>query len=358
MAKNTNTGKTCFIIMPFSQTEGTEGSTLNKEELEYIYTNVIKEAVSQYKVKSDAMFTEIARYESNFGSIIDGVIDKLNDSDLVIADLTGLNPNVMYELGVRHTLKRGTIIISQEVQKLPSDLRDYICIQYNYSNSTVKQKENYVHFCEQLHKAISELFSGKKHDSPVLAYLSQKQKFWAEDEVKKVKENIVVWTYIVEQYDEIKKMLEIASAEQNMDRLKLHFNKLSALLGNLAIAMQDINISIQQVILYEDILAAKQLIGEIQRKFQMSDWVTNYFAPLAGDAPINFEAIKFAVFNDKFLDYFKLAYNEYGELSLTEIFNDEGDFYKSFVEELSEYLERKAIELGITPEEIDYMQTH
>ncbi|GAA0267352.1 hypothetical protein GCM10008965_39210 [Methylorubrum aminovorans] len=55
------------------------------------------------------------------GMIGDRIIHDIINSDLVIADLTGLNPNVFYELGIRHAVGRPTIHIAKIGTVLPFD---------------------------------------------------------------------------------------------------------------------------------------------------------------------------------------------------------------------------------------------
>ncbi len=88
--------KSCFIIMPFSRANVGE-QKLDEKTLTYIYEEMIKKAISEYKQDDKIIFNEISRYNSKVGSIVSGIAKNLNSSDLVVADLTGLNPNVMYE---------------------------------------------------------------------------------------------------------------------------------------------------------------------------------------------------------------------------------------------------------------------
>lgn len=344
--------KSCFIIMPFSQAK-TSKMEFDEKTLNYIYENVIKNAITEYKVNDQQIFIDISRYNSRVGSIISGIASSLNTADLVIADLTGLNPNVMYELGVRHTLKRGTIIISQEIASIPSDLRDYMCVEYKYSESTIEQNENYVLFKTELDKAINELFTTDKFDSPVLNYLQGKENYWREDEIKGLKENIIIVSYILEQYDDIKAILGQTELPKSREALK----KIIPLINNMYGAVNELHISVDSALLYDYIQAAKSLLSDIIKQISYSD----YFQQLGEILPSpgqEFELFSNSFFKMKFYNYFYINEDDLTEFSFSEIFNDDSDFYMFFLEELEQYVEKKAQELGISAEEIDFMLTH
>ncbi len=57
------------------------------------------------------------------GKIVDQIWQGIRGSDAVIVDITGNNPNVFYELGLAHSLGKETILIAQESQDLPFDIR-------------------------------------------------------------------------------------------------------------------------------------------------------------------------------------------------------------------------------------------
>jgi hypothetical protein len=56
------------------------------------------------------------------GSITIQIIRKLVEAEVVVADLTGINPNVMYELAIRHVLKKPVILMVKLDEKLPFDI--------------------------------------------------------------------------------------------------------------------------------------------------------------------------------------------------------------------------------------------
>jgi len=67
---------------------------------------------------------EVVRADTSFSvERIDlSIIDQLKNSDLVIADVSGNNPNVMFELGYRIALEKPYIIIAQNINELPFDI--------------------------------------------------------------------------------------------------------------------------------------------------------------------------------------------------------------------------------------------
>ena len=73
-----------------------------------------------------------ANDEGNQQNILQDVIQPIYGSDIIIADLTGLNPNVMYELGLAHSFNKKTIIITQDdINSLPFDLKQYRAKNYS-----------------------------------------------------------------------------------------------------------------------------------------------------------------------------------------------------------------------------------
>jgi hypothetical protein len=72
------------------------------------------------------------------GNIIKAIVNELYYSHIVLAVLTDYNPNVLYELGTRHSLKRGTIMMLQKGQKIPFDIAQYGVIYYGLESGVQK----------------------------------------------------------------------------------------------------------------------------------------------------------------------------------------------------------------------------
>src|SRR3990172_4373473 len=68
---------------------------------------------------------------SDPGRITDQVLAAIQDCDFVIADVTGSNPNVMFELGYARALGRLAIIINQDVTASPFDIAEMRQIVYD-----------------------------------------------------------------------------------------------------------------------------------------------------------------------------------------------------------------------------------
>ena len=64
-------------------------------------------------------------------NILKDIIQMIYDSDVIIADLSGLNANVFYELGVAHTLAKKVINITQNLSQLPFDIKSYRTTEYS-----------------------------------------------------------------------------------------------------------------------------------------------------------------------------------------------------------------------------------
>jgi len=106
-----------FVLMPF------------KPDLTVIYQNFIKPTVQ------DQVYGLVSRRADDIKSnraVIQDIWKSICEARLIIADLSGLNPNVMYELGIAHTLGKESILIYQrgEEIKFPFDLAHIRRIEY------------------------------------------------------------------------------------------------------------------------------------------------------------------------------------------------------------------------------------
>ncbi len=106
-----------FVLMPFTN------------ELTMIYSTFVKPTIESEK------FGLVCRRADDIRSnkaVIQDIWKSICEARLVVADLTGLNPNVMYELGIAHTLGKETVLIYQRGAdvKFPFDLTHIRRIEY------------------------------------------------------------------------------------------------------------------------------------------------------------------------------------------------------------------------------------
>lgn len=153
--------KKCFVIMPFGK-QGTEEFDRNWK----IYSEMIRPVLVEcgYEpIRGDEL--------EHFGSISRDIIESLYEADIVIADLSGKNVNVFYELGVRHALFRnGTIPIISQGQNPPFDISDYRAIAYSTEHDGPEK------FKEALKRHVNafESHNKKRADNPVHDFLGKK----------------------------------------------------------------------------------------------------------------------------------------------------------------------------------------
>jgi hypothetical protein len=340
--------KSCFILMPFTKT-----SDLETDDLDFIYTHILKKGVEDFEVDGEKYYQIVERYSSKVGSIINGVVNNLNTADLVIADLTGLNPNVMYELGVRHSLKRGTIIISQDLSNLPSDLRDYLTVEYKYSKRTTEQAKNFEIFKTELSKTINEVISTNKYDSPVLNYLQQRQQFRNEDAIDKLKKNVIGAGILLSEYSEIEDLLSTIIEDRiAINNEPLFFQLFNLKISNFLTSINELEIS-ESLILNRNIIYVKSLLTEVNKIFSMSELMSGLMKIEGMPEAFGVSDLR-GCLNRSFPDPFYLFKNKSIRfVSIKDIFEKDGVLKSEFLNNLMEYIENKAKDLGIERQELD-----
>jgi len=145
----------CFVISPIGS-DGTDLYRKFKEVLDYIIRPAVEESGYDLKViRADDI--------KQSGSIIKDILQSLVDAYVVVADLTNQNPNVFYELGVRHALRPRTILISEKSEDIPFDLKDYRTIIYeNSAKGVASFRKKLKEFLDAMKK------DPERPDNPVL----------------------------------------------------------------------------------------------------------------------------------------------------------------------------------------------
>lgn len=77
----------------------------------------------------------IERADEIYGTqpIIEDIWEAINSAEVIIADVTGRNPNVMYEIGMAHTVGKPVVLMTQSMDDVPFDLKHHRCIVYAHT---------------------------------------------------------------------------------------------------------------------------------------------------------------------------------------------------------------------------------
>lgn len=118
----------CFIITPIGNAKSE-----TREKADGIIRTIIKPILNELGIEP------VVPHESNEpGSITSEIINEIVYDKLVIANLTGLNPNVMYELAIRHSFAKPVVCIFEKGTILPFDIKDDRAIEYENSIAGVE----------------------------------------------------------------------------------------------------------------------------------------------------------------------------------------------------------------------------
>jgi hypothetical protein len=118
----------CFVLMPFS----------DFNDIQSVYENHIKPIIEN----KCELKCERADDIHNISGVMQSVWESINRARIIIAEMTGKNPNVFYELGIAHTLGKPVIMITQSMDYVPFDLKHLRCIVYEYKPGKIDKFEN------------------------------------------------------------------------------------------------------------------------------------------------------------------------------------------------------------------------
>jgi hypothetical protein len=115
--------KRCFVISPI----GAQGSA-ERKHADMTLNAIIRPALAE---SGTEFFVTRADESSEIGMITDHLISEILESDLLVADLSFLNPNVFYELGIAHAIEKPVIHIAHRDTKLPFDNVGYRAVLFD-----------------------------------------------------------------------------------------------------------------------------------------------------------------------------------------------------------------------------------
>jgi len=113
-----------FVVMPF------------EESLQFIYEDHIRKVAASHDLT-------VARGDDLFGTnlVASDVWNAINACRIVIADCTGRNGNVFYEIGIAHTIGKPVILISQSMDDIPFDIQHHRALVYQTTPEGLRNLE-------------------------------------------------------------------------------------------------------------------------------------------------------------------------------------------------------------------------
>jgi hypothetical protein len=110
-----------FVLMPFSETFA--------DTYEVGIKSACKDAGAYCERVDEQIFVE---------NILERVYNQIAKADIIVAEMTGRNPNVFYEVGYAHALNKRVILLTQNADDIPFDLKQFPHIVYGGKIATLK----------------------------------------------------------------------------------------------------------------------------------------------------------------------------------------------------------------------------
>ena len=159
----TNWNKTCFYISPIGKDQSEE-----RKHSDLFLESIISPALEEFGYK-------VVRADSigKAGMITNQIIDYIINSALVVCDLSFHNPNVFYELSLRHSTRKPTIHIIRKCDSIPFDINDFRTIIIDDSSiyTLIPSLDTYRNQITQQVRQMME--EPETIDNPILSYLEK-----------------------------------------------------------------------------------------------------------------------------------------------------------------------------------------
>ncbi len=152
--------KQCFVIAPIDK-QGSETRKRSDQVFKHIISAVV-EPMGYRPIRADQI--------SEPGIITSQIVQHVVESTLVIADLTGRNPNVFYELAIRHAIRKPLVQLISAGESIPFDVAGQrtISIDINDLDSVEQAKK-------ELNRQVESIEKGRiSTDSPISVALDLK----------------------------------------------------------------------------------------------------------------------------------------------------------------------------------------
>ena len=158
----------CFVLMPFAP------------EFHYFYLYLRQYLEQHHNLRCERADDQVLTIP-----ILEKINNFIQGADVIIADCSSRNPNVMYELGIAHAHRKKVILITKDpVDEAPSDIRHYEFIHYELDRHTEFSKKlgNALHNVfskryEELYRYAKEIFKEFEQTTRAQVEMASKEEF-------------------------------------------------------------------------------------------------------------------------------------------------------------------------------------
>lgn len=161
----------CFVVMPFGA-KAVRGKKREKlVDFDFIYREVFEPAIRAVRLPDDEGGGPLRPFRADdakyAGTITSDMYKHLEYSRMVLADISALNVNVFFELGIRYRAREsGTVVFRQERSLPPFDIADVRAFPYRYSPVTQVSRSR-----KLVTEVLTESLTRNRWDSPVMLAL-------------------------------------------------------------------------------------------------------------------------------------------------------------------------------------------
>jgi tetratricopeptide (TPR) repeat protein len=148
-------------VIPYGKKKLASGEEVDFEK---VFLDVVVPAC--FRLPNWNIVVERAKDDPTSGIVSERFITDILNADLCITDITGANPNVFYELGLRHAFAdKTTLLIGGPNTSLPFDISGISCLWYDLRTEQARASA-----IETISKAIDKALAEAKTDSPVYKF--------------------------------------------------------------------------------------------------------------------------------------------------------------------------------------------
>jgi len=167
--------KTAFVIMPFGKKKDADG---NEIDFDFVYRDIIQEpleALGFAPLRCDEI--------TQAGSIHQDMFKHIASAEVAVVDISMLNPNVFYELGVRHALRPSvTILIKNRKTVVPFNIQDERVIEYPGESGSLRDAR------DRIKSFVETGLRSNTPDSPIFNILQDARKDWKTERIGQPKD--------------------------------------------------------------------------------------------------------------------------------------------------------------------------